>query len=174
MRNHLIFFAFLFLPLFGFAQSKPVKEFYDKYKSLENVTDVKLQGWVIRLASSFADEAEAERLLNKITHLRVMVMEQGNLVSPVEYKELVRKVKSDSFEELLKVKDSGEQVEFLIREKNNAVTDVLILVNGANGFVLLSLEGNLKFSDLQDLNIQIDGAEHFKKLPKDKKEIPRA
>ena len=163
-----------FLPLLSTAQNKEIKKFYDKYRSLDNVQDIKLQGWVLKLASTFTDEEEAEKILKKITQLRVMIMEDGNLVSPQEYNNLVRSVKKDRFEELIKIKEEGQDIEFMIREENDAITDVLIMVSSPDQFVLLSLEGKLKFSDLNDLQIEVDGGEHFQKLPDDKAEIPRA
>lgn len=162
-------------PLFALAQPKPIADFYDKYKQQENVTDVKLQGWLLEIASGFAEgDEQARQLLSKITYLRVLVMEDGNLVSPGEYKNLLKEIRRSSFEELLKIREGSQDIGFYIREKGDAITDVLLLVNGEDEFVLLSLEGLLKFSDLNDLNINIEGTEHFERLPEKKGDVPRA
>ena len=174
MKHLIILISLFVLPTLVFSQSKAIKQFYNKYKDLESVTDIKLNGWVLKLASTFTDEEDAEKILKKITQLRVLVMEEGNLVTKEEYKSLVKSVKKDQFAELFKVKEEGQNIEFMIREEKDLITDVLILVNGEDQFVLLSLEGKLKFSDLNDLNIEIDGGEHFQKLPEHKKDIPRA
>ena len=164
----------LCLTVLCFGQSPAIQSFYGKYKDLENVTDIKLQGWVLKLASTFADEEDAERLLKKITHLRVLVMENGNLVKTSEYQQLIRSVKKDRFEELMKIKEDGANIDFLIREEGETITDVLILVSGEDGFVLLSLEGALQFKDLHNLEIDIQGGENFKKIPKNRGDVPRA
>lgn len=174
MRKILLIAALMGVVSLSFAQTKAVKNFYDKYKNMENVTDLKLRGWVLKLASSFADEAEEARLLRKITQLRILTMENGNLITTQEYRSLIKSVKQDAFEDLFQVRDGGQVVEFLIREKGDTITDVLMLVSSDDSFILLSLEGALKFSDLNDLNIEVDGSEHFKKLPDDKKDIPKA
>ena len=161
-------------PFFAFTQPKAIAQFYEKYTQHENVTDVKLQGWLLEIASNFADDEQAKKILNKITYLRVLVMEEGNLVSPEEYKNLLKDIRQSSFEELFKIREGQQDIGFYIREKGDSITDVLLLVNGEDEFVLLSLEGLLKFSDLNDLNIDIDGAGHFKKLPEKKGEVPRA
>lgn len=168
--------AFVGFSFPSWGQSPAVKEFYEKYKSLDKVTDVHLKGWVLKLASEFSDDEAGERLLKKITQLRVLIMEEGNLVSPVEYKQLLKQLKRDQFEELFhfKEKQKSQAVSFYLREKGDAVTDVIVLVSGQENFVLLSLEGALRFSDLNDLRIDVDGAEHFKKLPEKKSSIPQA
>lgn len=157
-----------------FGQNSAIQSFYGKYKDLEHVTDIKLQGWVLKLASTFADEEDAERILKKITHLRVLVMENGNLVNASEYQQLIRSVKKDRFEELMKIKEDGANIDFLIREEGETITDVLILVSGEDGFVLLSLEGALQFKDLHNLEVDIQGGDNFKKIPKNRGDVPRA
>ena len=174
MKHYPIIFTLLLVPFFGWGQNPAIQHFYDKYKSMEQVQDIKLQGWVLELASEFSDEALGEQLLRKITQLRVLVMEAGNLVSPTEYRSLLRDVKRASFEELIKVKEEGQHVDLLIRERGDTITDVLVVISGTDGFVLLSLEGALKFSDLNDLNIDVRGADQFKKLPEKKSDIPQA
>ncbi|MCO6479470.1 MAG: DUF4252 domain-containing protein [Phaeodactylibacter sp.] len=175
MRTFILSALLALGPLFALAQPKPIADFYEKYKQYENVTDVKLQGWLLEIASNFAEgDEQAKELLSKITYLRVLVMEDGNLVSPAEYKSLLKEIRQNSFEELLRIREGDENIGFYIRENGEAITDVLLLVNGEDEFVLLSLEGLLKFSDLNDLNIDIDGAEHFERLPEKKGDVPRA
>lgn len=175
MRKILLLAMLLGVAGLSFAQTKAVQSFYNKYKDMDGVENVRLQGWLIKLASSFADEdPDAKRLLKKITQLRILTMDQGNLVSQQEYNNLIKNIKQDHFEDLFLIKDNGQNVQFLIREKGDTITDVIMLVSGGDEFVLLSLEGVLKFSDLNNLNIEVDGSDHFKKLPEDKKDIPRA
>lgn len=175
MRKILFIATLLCVASVSFAQPKAIKNFYDKYKNLEGVEDIKLQGWLLKLAAGFADEdPEAKRLLKKITQLRILTMDHGNLVSQQEYNQLVKNIKQEDFEDLFMVKEEGKNLQFLIREKGEMITDVLLLISGDEEFVLLSLEGLLKFSDLNDLNIEVEGSDHFKKLPENKKDIPKA
>jgi hypothetical protein len=171
----IIILAFACLTAFTSQAQNPLLEgFYHKYTQFDNVTDVKLQGWLLKLASNHSEDEGAEKLLEKITQLRVLVMEEGNLVTPRDYKNLLNGIRTSSFEELFKVKNTDEDVALYIREEGTNITDVLVLVNGKDNFVLLSLEGLFKFSDLNDLNIDVEGIEHLERLPEDKKSVPRA
>lgn len=174
MRKFITSVAMLCLTVVCFGQSPAIQSFYSKYKEMENVTDIKLQGWVLKLASTFTDEEDAERILKKITHLRVLIMDEGNLVNATEYQRLIKSVKKDRFEELMKIKEDGANIDFLIREEGETITDVLILVSGEDGFVLLSLEGALQFKDLHNLEIDVEGGENFKKIPRNRGDVPRA
>jgi len=174
MRLIIILAAACLMAVNTFAQNSTLEGFYQKYTQFENVTDVKLQGWLLKLASEYSDEEQANKLLEKITHLRVLVMEEGNLVSPQDYKRLLKNIRSESFETLFEVKEQQQDIALYLREDGDTITDVLVLVNSPDNFVLLSLEGLLKFSDLNDLNIDVEGMEHLEKLPDDKKSVPRA
>mgnify|MGYP005666289641 CR=1 FL=1 len=164
----------LVLPCLIYSQDPSIANFYKKYEGLEEVTNITLQGWILKMATQYTDEEEVDKILNKITKLRVLVMENGNLVSKQEKRDLVRNVKQNHFEDLIQFRDKDSLVEFLIREDHDTITDVLVLISGEEEFVLLSLEGALKFSDLNDFNIDIEGGNHFKKIPENKKDVPRA
>lgn len=170
MKNIIIMAFIAILPSLAFCQNKSIEKFYNKYKSQENVTDINLQGWVLELAASFSDD-ESEKVLEKISKLRVLVIEEGNLVNGNEYSQLVKEVKKDSFEELMQFKDGSDKVDIMMREKGNKITNVLLIARGNDGFIMLSLEGDLDWKDLKSLEIDVEGAEHLKKLPED---MPRA
>ncbi|GAB5552171.1 MAG: hypothetical protein Sapg2KO_17620 [Saprospiraceae bacterium] len=172
LSKYFTIIALLCLPFVSFSQSKAIEDFYNKYKHHEDISKVELKGWVLKLVAKFTDEADTtDDFLRKITKLRVLSMDEGNLVERSDYNQLLKKVKSDRFEDLMQFKDKDGDVTILIREGGSAVTDILMLISGDDNFTLLSLEGRLKFSDIQNLNLDIDieGAEHLEKVKKDKR-----
>lgn len=171
MKNIIMIIACIaILPTIALAQNKQIEKFYNKYKAQENVTDINLQGWVLSVAAKFADE-DSGNILEKITKLRVLVVEDKNIVPTSEYKQLIKDVRRESFEDLIQVNEGKSKVNIMMRESGNKITNVLLLVSGDDEFIMLSLEGNLDWEDLKSLEIDVEGAEHLKKLPKDQ---PRA
>ena len=83
-------------------------------------------------------------------------------------KKLIQDLKKDAFDELVSVKDKGELIRFFIKEESDTISDVILLVSGPDGFVLLSLEGAFSFKDLQHLDIDIEGGKYLKKIPKNR------
>ena len=168
--------AIVLAPVLLMGQSKVVQNFYNKYKNYEDTEEIELKGWVLKLAAKFTDEENGEHLLSRITRLRTLTMQNGSLVSGSEYQRLVKAVHKDRFEDLMNFKDADDNIQIMIRESGETITDVLVLISGSENFTLLSLEGRLKFSDINDLHIDLDGAEHFEKVPERKanKPSPRA
>lgn len=165
MRNILLYSLLALLPTLATAQSKYVTQFYDHYKSQKEVTNLNLRGFVLDLVGTFSDDKDAQKILRKVSHLRFLMVEEQNLVSPESYTSLIRGIKSDRFEALMMLREEDQRIEFFLRENDDTITDVLLLLHGEEGFLMLSLEGAFKFSDLNDLQIDIEGGEHFSKLP---------
>lgn len=166
MKNLFLLICFLGSTGFSFAQSKNIHNFYNKYAAYDNATDINVQGWVLKLASAFSEDEKAQNTLDKITQLRILIMEDENLVTYDDRKDLIRSLEKDKFETFLQVRDGGDKIDFFIREDGDQITNILMVVNGKDGFILLSLEGLLNLEEIKDLNIDIEGSEYLKKLPK--------
>ena len=172
-KSATLILAIIALSMPSFAQ-QGIQNFYKKYMTNEKMTNINLSGWVLEMAAKYADEGEEKEMLEKITKLRVMIMEDANLVTKTDYSDLIRDIKKDDFESLMNIKEGGDKIDLYIRDDGETITNVLVLVNGDEEFVLLSLEGNLKFSDLNDINFDVKSGEVFKKIPEERKSIPRA
>lgn len=174
MKNVLIVLAFCFVSNLAPAQSGPIQDFYQKYKSMDQVENIQMKGWVLKLIAQFTEEKE-EKWLRQITRLRLLNIADGQLVPQTDYQDLVRKVHDHRFEDLLDVRDQGEHVRIMVREKEDYISDILLLVRGTDSFTLLSLEGALRLQDLKNLQLDIEGGDHFQRIPASgKATIPRA
>lgn len=171
MKNTLILLL-LALPMAVFSQSKSIENFYSKYKNHEKTTTLTFGGGLIKFAASFEEGADT-KILEKISQVRLMVSEE-NLVTPNAYKSFSKRLKKDAFEDLMQINAEGTKVDILIRENGNLISDVIMLVNDEEDFIMISIEGNFQYSDLNDINLNFDGGEYLKKLPEKRKSIPRA
>ena len=147
------------------AQKDPLRDFFKQYSNSPNATSLRIQGFLVRLAANVAEEEQASRLLKKINRLRLLVLENGEHPVREDLDRLMKNVRAEHFEDLIQVSEGAEKVNLLIREKDGLIQDILILVNEADEFLMLHLECRLQFSDLNDLDIDVEGAEHLKSLP---------
>ncbi|MFT5832726.1 MAG: hypothetical protein ACI97N_000339 [Cognaticolwellia sp.] len=152
-----------------------VKKFYNKYKHGEEVTSVKVQGWMIKSVLAFTEDFEGEELAKKVTKLRVLVIENGNPVSKKDFIELIADAKSDKFEDLMTIREGSTNIRFMIKENSEKIKNLLVLVYEADEFILISLECNLFWDDLQKIDFrEINGGEYIEKLPVKFEKVPRA
>ena len=75
MRIIVVYVLLVLLPALLSGQSKYITQFYNNYKAQEEVTNLNLRGFVLSLASTFADDEDARKILRKVSHLRLLMME---------------------------------------------------------------------------------------------------
>jgi len=174
MKNTiLIILLTLILPMTTQAQ-RSVNRFIDKYYAKDDVTTIELSGPLLKMAARFADKKGGVKILSTISRLQVMVMDGQNHVDNADLKKFKARVVKDNFEQLMYVRNGSTQVDFYVKEKKGAISNILVIVKEADNFILLNLKGKLKFEDLQKLDFDVKGGDQFKKIPKKKKDVPRA
>lgn len=170
---------FLLLILICFSSSlfsqQCLHKFHNKYKNEEDVTSVKVQGWMIKSVLAFTDDFEGEELAKKVTKLSVLVIENRNPVSAKDLNKLVAEVKTEDFEDLMTIREGTTNVRFMIKDNEKKIKNLLVIISDAEEFVLISLECNLRWDDLKNIDFKnIEGGEYFKKLPVKVEDVPRA
>ncbi len=174
MRQLLLICSLVTLSSSAFAQQS-VKKFYNKYKHKEDVTSIKVQGWMIKSVLAFVEDFEGDDIVKKVTKLRVLTIENGNPVSAKDLHELVKDAKTESYEDLMTIRDGSTSVRFMIKENEEKIKNLLVFVSESDEFVLISLECNLKWNDLKNIDFdKVNGGEVFNKLPAKKENVPRA
>ncbi len=152
-----------------FAQTDAVTTFYEKYSEVEDAVQVEFTGWITKKIVQYSDDEDVKRALKDVTGLRVLVLEKANDAMRADFKTLRNDIPRNNYEALLKVREGKHTtVEFLIKEANGIVDDVLLMVHDEEELVLLNLTGKFNLRDLDkiDLDMDIDGINHFDKLKK--------
>jgi len=166
MRITLFVIVALLCQISSFGQGNYLEEFIDRYAENADASSLSLNDWSLNLTSSFINKETGKKIKNKVTQLRLLTSDNAFLASNSDIRGLISSLKKDDFESLIEVREKGNNVKFMIREDQGSITDVLMLVQGTDGFVLLSLEGLFKLKDFKNFQIDIDGGEHFHHLSK--------
>lgn len=164
-KSHLILFCLSLMPLFIQAQSRSLNRFYHTYKHAESAHAFTIPGWVMKLGAAIGKkhvdgdvERQALKMVKKVKKLRLLVMEDHNLVTPQAFNSLVSGVSSEKFEEAITVRTGDTRVHFFMRDKKDKIKNLLILVSEADNFVLFSAKTKLKYEDISELiNMAMDG-----------------
>jgi hypothetical protein len=177
------------LPFLLFSQ-KSVSKFYHKYKRADNTVNMTLPGFVLGMGASFArkhmDKEDKKAMMaleftKSIKSIRLLVMEDANLVSQKDYNQLIDGLKKkDKLSDLITVKDGRTSVNIMIRDKKKHISNFVILVNEENEFVMISFKTKLRYKDLRKFMREVmKDNEKIKVVPEDpekvvEKVIPRA
>lgn len=152
------------------AQEDAISKYFSKYMDDEAFTVVYLSPKLFQLLGKLEiDELEDEEaaaimeVIEDLKSLRVLTTEQN---AAQYYNEAVKTINTKDYEVLLTVRDEGENVQFLIKEEGNMINELLLLVGGADEFVMVSFVGKIDLDKISQLakKLDVDGVEHLDKL----------
>lgn len=144
-----------------YAQPAGFYNVYHQYKGEEGVVALRIPGFVMKLAASFADlDHNEKQLLRSLRSVTVLTIEESHLYPDVNFTEEVNlsHIKG-KYNLLLEVHDGGEDVIVAAREKRGKITDLIVLVGGDEN-VLVHVRGRMD-SDLLEELADISGIEEL-------------
>lgn len=161
----------------AFSQTESIDRFVRKVKRSNRGSDkidLSIPGWLIRFGANFVDEDDLDGvdikfLGKKISHLRVVTIENKNTVAGDDIKGFMSDAHKEGFEDLMQVRSEGNDIRFMIREKKDIIRNVVLMVNENEhdgDFVLLSIEGKFTMDDInkmiKDVNIDVNNSKSRK------------
>ena len=179
MKKIFIIFILTLVQLAGFSQS-----LFDKYEDLDNVTSVVVNKSMFNLLSKIdveVDDPEAKDFMDiaqSVNSLKVFTTDDKDvgadmLVSVNKY------LKSESLEELMRIKDKDANVKFYIKsgKDDDHVSELLMFVTGMKNVdvdidgrkfetVLLSLTGDIDLNKINSLTKKMNLPEELNKAGK--------
>lgn len=153
------------------GQTNPVEEMFDKYSEKEGFTSVYISGRMFNLFSDKSSEAESN-VMRRLKGIRILTVEDPLLNGSINfYTELSRKLDKSAYEELMVVKEKNEVTRFLIRQKGDIITELLVVSGGTEGNVLISITGDLDLKAISELSKKT-GIDELKELENIEKKVP--
>jgi hypothetical protein len=173
MRSILITLILLFHILPGFGQSEAIMEFHDRYKDTGKYFTLKIEGGILKsLAHMETNDEEADELINLVSKIEAIdihsISRNAADFSEKDMKTLEKRIRHEKFEDLMYVNEKDRHIKFMIRESNGRVSDLVMLVDEPEEFLIFSISGDIDLRALAKLSGQIGlkGCENFDKLEK--------
>ncbi len=155
MKKYLSIACALFMSFSAIGQNV-VEEHFADLQEKESATVVFVAGKLFQMASNFleaTEEEEAEEIASLVQTIEgfnlVMV---PDLADPTAiYKAGIKKIRPD-FEELIQVRDGGNNFHLMIDEENDVVYELVGIGTSEDGdFVVFSLKGAIDLNKISDL-----------------------
>ena len=169
-------------PFFSSAQ-----DIFDKYEDNDQVTFVAMQPKMFQMLAKMSisvDDPEAQdffQLVKSITSFKVITTEDAAITKNID-SWVTTRLKSSTYEELMRVRDEGSNVKFYVKEGKDEdhVKELLMFVTGLSNIkelddidvngrkietVLLSLTGDIDLTQIGKLTekMNLPGGEELKK-----------
>ncbi len=153
------------------AQSPSIQDFHEKYRENGNYISVRIEGGLLKfLAKEDTNDKNAKDLIKAISGLESITLhsiDRHEADFDENYlKKFKRSIQKDKYEKLMIVRDGDTFIDFLIREQNGKIRDLLLMVDDIDEFILLNFSGEIDLATLSRLSDELDikGAKHLKNI----------
>ena len=140
----------------SFGQDAAINRFFSEYETKDDVTLISLSGKAFELANQIdVDSEEAKdfkKYAGQITGFKMLI--DNNDTDAKSTAKRARRELSGSFEDLITIREKDSDIKIAINEANGIVTEVVAIIGSETDFVLASIIGNIKLSDVSEITKQ--------------------
>jgi hypothetical protein len=165
--RYLIIFIFLITTAPASAQKAvqldAISTYFSEYVDDQRFTAVYVSGKMFELFNDAnidldeIDEDEMKAILEVVRDVKGIRVLHTDETPLKFYEEAKRRISTDSYELLFKVRTKdGQNVEGFVQDENAVVSELFLLVGAADSFVMLSFVGNIDLSKIADLQRALD------------------
>jgi hypothetical protein len=165
MKKIAILIVMAIIPGFIVAQDV-VDKLIQKYQGQDGFTTVLVHKDLFEMIASMDDDEDLAKMKGMIENIRIIALEGDSVKNINFYKEIISQVNIGSYKELMKIKQSDEDVVFYAKYDNNVISELLLIAGGNDDNAVISIKGKINLKDMAQLSksIHIDGFEHMDKL----------
>lgn len=173
LKNLLCLLLVLLLPVLATAQESPVQKWLHSFDGKSGITTVSITSAMFKLLSrinsSDPDYQDVVRFASKLQDFKVVLVEDDAAKPALrnDFSRLVSAAPLDNFEELMSIKESGNQITFRALQHNNSIRELIMTITGSDQ-VIIFIKGDFKLNELTRISEDMDitGMDKIKKLKK--------
>ncbi len=165
--------AFIAISLNLNAQSA-VDKIFDTYYGTAGFTAVTMNKAMFEMISRMdasEDGKEFRDAISKLESIRILAMDSVNNNGVNLYDVVMKALPKKEYKELMEIKEEGTDVKFLIREKGDIITELILIAGGQNEEnALIVISGEIDLASIGSIakNMNIEGLEQLEKLKEHK------
>jgi hypothetical protein len=153
------------------AQNDVVTKLFNDYYDNPDFTKVSVSSKMFDLFTNIEPGDENEKdILEAISKLKGLKVIAADSIKDAKklYTNAVKKISGNGYDELMEVKDAGEDMKFMIKETDGIITELVMVVGGNKAFFILSLYGEIDLKKISKLSksMNIKGMDYLKQLDK--------
>lgn len=162
-----IFFLFISSNIL-LAQGDAISKLFNNYSDDESFSTVYISPKMFKMIATISgDEAENEiaEVSRDIETLRIISTSED---AKSFYNKANKILNNNAYEELMTVKEKGQDVRFVTRSEGDIIRELILLVGSDDNFVMLNFTGKIDLEKISRLagKLNIEGSDQLGKLNK--------
>ena len=150
----------------GANAQNAIEKYFQQYEDNDNFTSIYVSEHMFGLFADLeiedGEDGEILEIIEGLKNIHILTTEENG---EKYYQEALKRIDRSEYSVLMKIKDEGSNLQFLIKKNGNTIEELLLLVGGEE-FVLLSISGRIDLKKISRLakHVEIDGLEHLEKV----------
>jgi hypothetical protein len=175
LKNHILAFLLLLLPMAVQAQESPAQQWIRTFGGRPGITTVSISRTMFKMLSKVKtndpDYQTIAHFASRLQDFKIMIIDEDtktdNAKAKVEFAQMVHKLSAGNYEDLMTVNEGGNHIAFRILERNDRIQELVMTITGSENIVML-IKGDFTLEELTDIseNMNISGMNKIKKLKK--------
>jgi hypothetical protein len=153
------------------GQSKAVMNFHNKYKDNGKYLSVKIEGGLLKMLSNVeTNDEDTQEFLDAVSKIEAIDVHSIDR-SEDDFDEsdiwrFKKEIRKEKYDELMIVRDGNSDVDFLIKERKGKISDLLLVVDEPDEFVIVNISGEIDLKTIAKVteNLDLKGKKHLEKL----------
>ncbi len=155
------------------AQNDAIAKFFSKYQGDESFSQVTISGKMFSMMANITGDTKEEKdMISAISKIKgLKILSKGEARNSRElYKEAISMIPSNSFEELMAIRDKDKDMKFFTKEAGGKISELVMVMGGNDEFMVLTIFGEIDLKEISKIgkSVNIDGLDNLDKI-KDKK-----
>lgn len=168
MKRMVFAFAVMMISVMTMGQKNGIDAFFARYEGLDGFTTVDISGDLFSLLADVSEDPELKETELDISSVKVLsVNEEYDKGTINFFEELRSTIEGGGYEELMMVKDSGNDVRIIVKTKGKIINELLIVSGGRNN-AMVQIKGRFEKKELAKLShANIEGVSYLEELEND-------
>ena len=128
------------------------KEVFQKYQDKDGVMTVHVPKFLMNIAGRF--DREAKKLTDRVSEIRVLACENNNMARKIKQDALAA-YRSQGYEEMLRVKEDGEQIIIYQRTLKGGKSEFALLAED-DELAIINITGRLSIDEVRAIEDMLD------------------
>lgn len=132
-------------------QAQNSTDIFNKFSDNEDITTVFISKALLQLAPEMKGDmggANISNLIGKLTQIEIYTTEKESVAQMMK-KESDKFINNKTYESLMKIRDKGDNVDFLIQRNKDRIDELLMVVSDGEECTIIRIVGDFTMEDIQ-------------------------
>ena len=164
IMKYYIMVILMALPFLSQAQSKAVNQFFNKYKNEESAIKISVPEWLVKASSNMVHYTPAKDAMQKAKKIKILLLDDGEIIKTRHIRKLERRMERERFKDIISVRHNKLNIQLLGKMINGNSSQLVFKAIGNDSAFLISLEGNFKQTDINEIMNKIKLSSNLNEL----------